>query len=367
MAYLRKRGNKWYYSIEVGNGKKRKRIERPGGRTKKEAQKAMAEAIAQINADGDFFEAPRLTVDECFQEYLDDLRRRVRETTAYGYKSIYKIYISPVIGGRRLSTIRPKALQDILNATERSKSTLNGIYTVLRGLFSYAMFCEYIRTNPAQNIHMPKAQVPLKKVHAFTPEQMEILLQHFTLGYRPHFPMLISYHTGMRRGEIAALKWEDVDLDTRTIRIHATVARNFSGGQFYQPSTKSDAGIREIDIGAKLVQILKSCHKMQTADRLQYGQFWKDTGFVCTEPDGRPLSMIAFSEFNAFCREQFGAGYTFHSLRHTHATMLLEAGEDLEMVSKRLGHANISTTANVYSHILKKRRGQLRDLLDEIL
>ncbi|MDY4417091.1 tyrosine-type recombinase/integrase, partial [Selenomonas sp.] len=104
----------------------------------------------------------------------------------------------------------------------------------------------------------------------------------------------------------------------------------------------------------------------QATDQLRYGKFYRDCGRVCRRQDGTPIDINRIKHINKYLRS-IDERLCFHSLRHTHTTMLLEAGEDLELVSKRLGHASISTTAQVYSHILAKRQQAERDILDSIL
>lgn len=367
MAFLRKRGAKWYYTIEVGSGTQRKRVERVGGRTKKEAAQAYARALAELTTDGAFIEPTTMTVDEYFASWLDgEVDRTARANTARAYRSIYRTHIAPVIGGRRLRDIRPRTLQTLLNNETCARSTLSTICTVLKQGFAYAIFCDYLRTNPAQGIRVPKDAKAQEEVSVFTRQQLAALFARFPVGHDLYLPMMLAYHTGARAGEVLALKWEDVDLARHMLRIHATVVTDARGTRI-QPAPKSANSVREIVIGEKLHKILKAARAQQAAARLQYGEYWQETGLVCTQSDGRIMGTDKIRYFNMYCRDTFGPGLTFHSLRHTHATMLLEAGEDLELVSKRLGHGSIATTARVYSHILDKRRGQMRATLDQIL
>lgn len=105
--------------------------------------------------------------------------------------------------------------------------------------------------------------------------------------------------------------------------------------------------------------------RLQAERKLAAGKFYRDSGYVCTNGIGKNLTASRMRYFNQVCRKKFGAG-SFHTLRHTHATMLLESGVELELVSKRLGHANINTTAGIYSHITKRRSDALRSALDTV-
>lgn len=107
--------------------------------------------------------------------------------------------------------------------------------------------------------------------------------------------------------------------------------------------------------------------KLHSIRPQMFQQLLNDVKNICHTKQGRMLTPDAMRYFNQWCGETFGAGYAFHSMRHTHATLLLEAGEDLELVSKRLGHGSINTTAQTYSHVLDARKQKTRSLLDQVL
>ncbi|MBQ7478439.1 MAG: tyrosine-type recombinase/integrase, partial [Selenomonadaceae bacterium] len=128
----------------------------------------------------------------------------------------------------------------------------------------------------------------------------------------------------------------------------------------------SESSIRDIPIGKKFCKILRAEKLRQAARRLEYGKYYKGSNLVCSWPDGSMMVPSDFRYFGQYCKKTFGSG-SFHSLRHTHATMLLESGLDLELVSKRLGHSSIVTTARTYSHVLDKRKEKTRLFLDTAL
>ena len=222
-----------------------------------------------------------------------------------------------------------------------------------------------IKSNPAIAIRVPNYIEAPKEISVFTPAQVETLLKEYPPGHRFYMAIVLSYHTGMRLGECLALKWEDVDLEAHSLFVRHTVIGEKDDPKFQEiPKTRSS--IREIPFGKKLYKILKGERARQAARRLEYGEHYNNKGVVCCWPDGSMMIPQDFQQFNYFCKHSFGAG-SFHGLRHTHATMLLEAGEDLELVSKRLGHSNIGTTSKTYSHVLDKRKAKTVALLDEIL
>ena len=368
MAYFRKRGNKWYFTIEIGEGGQRKRKEMAGGKTKAEAQAAYARAMVDLSINGEYIEPTRKTLDQFAQEWLAEHSKSVKSNTIKSYSSIYRTHISPALGERQLRSIRPKTLQGLLNDKKLeglAESTVSSIMAVLKKMFVYASdFCEYIPKNPAQNIKMPNYISAPKVVQTFSAEQIQIIFTNFPQGHQFYLPLAISYHTGARFGECCALTWQDVDFDKMELSVNKTVIQ--SGGELIvQDTPKTSHGFRVIPIGRKLIDILKREKRRQAISKLA-GNGPNDNCIIHAKRGGI-MGPNGIHFFNHCCKEWFGSGYSFHSMRHTHATMLLEAGEDLELVSKRLGHGSMATTARVYSHVLDGRKELSRHYLDNAL
>lgn len=362
MSYLRKRGKKWYYTIEIGTGTDRRRIERAGGRTKAEAQAAFAAALAQYSTTGSVRTAAKITYRELAGEWESTSLKASRPMTRRNYDSTLRNHILPAFGERLLPSIRPRDLQSFLNQKAEVSSTavLGIIRAVLKRTFDYAVFAEYLTDTPMRGVKTPEGK-PLGERRTFTPEEFHQLTDYLQCQ-RPELllPVLIAYHTGARCGEILALTWDDLDTAARTLTINKTLLQDGT----LEDRTKTKSGTRTITIGAALLRILKAARAQQAQDRLRYGRYYRDCGRICRRIDGSTLTQPYVRTVNKYCRDHFAPGLCFHSLRHTHATMLLEAGEDLELVSKRLGHAAISTTAKVYSHILETRQNAEREIID---
>ena len=137
-------------------------------------------------------------------------------------------------------------------------------------------------------------------------------------------------------------------------------------GWIIQDLPKSQTSCRTIPFGHELYTRLRSLRNEQTKNQFQFGTYYQRNHFVCTWPSGEPLNPDDFRYFNQWTKKNFGHG-SFHTLRHTYATMLLEHGAELELVSKALGHSSLNTTAQVYSHVLEKRKTQLVSIMDEAL
>ena len=370
MPYCRKRGKKWYYTIEIGEGSARKKKEVPGGRTKAEAEKAYAVAMAKLQEEGFYTEPSKITVDEFFTEWLaNDVAVNTHINTHKSYSSIYRNHIKPTLGGHQLRLIRPKTLQNLLNdkkAEGLAESTLGSLRTIFKRAFVYACdICEYIPRNPAQNIRVPNVIKEKKVVLTFTPQQIDFLFQKFPPGHQFFLPMAISYHTGARVSECLAFTWADCNLEDKELTVTKTVvvADHFP---IIQPVPKSSCSNRTLPFSDTLARILKTEKAKQAAARLRYGKYYHNNDLICCREDGSLMGPDDMRYFNMVAKGM-ADGLSFHSLRHTHATMLLENGEDLELVSKRLGHSSVELTARTYSHVLEKRKAQTIKRLNEIL
>ena len=368
MAYIRKRGKSWYYTLETTdeNGK-RKRLVRVGGKTRDECERAYRLAMAEKDRTGRIHDARKIILSDFLDQWTKEVaEKNFRENTVRTYKACIENHIKKDIGAKSLGDLTPLMIQAYINGKmdKYSRSTVNLILHVLKRSLTYAVsICDLLAVNPAQLVQLPKKQAPKEKTHVFSEAELKIIFRRFPADHQCGLPVLLAYHTGMRLGECLALSWRDVDMKEGMLHVHATLV-----GDTVQPMPKTSASVRDIPFGAKLHSILKAAHRRQSQNRLRYGPAYTQTenDSVCVWTDGRQVDSDAMRYFGKFCRETFGAG-SFHSIRHTHATMLLEAGEELELVSKRLGHASMNTTSAIYSHVLDKRIKKTVALLDQIL
>jgi integrase len=372
MPYFRKRGEKWYYTIEVeSEDGSRKRVERSGGRTKPEAQKAYRDAIRGLNRFGEYFEPKEITVDQYFDEWFHDyVEVNLKQNSIDNYRGIISNHIKPALGVMKLYKIKSLTLQRFINEKKESYSegTLHSIVSVVKKAFADAVHpYDYLDVNPAEYIKVPKYDVPKEKAIAFTTEQIKIIFDKFPLGHNFYMPIRISYYTGMRLGECLALDKSNVMLNDRIIAVKNTLydrAGRKSARVSETPKTASSD--RELPFVDELYKAFKAHYAWQAVNALHFGRYYQKNNFVCTREDGSQIVSDDMRYFNMWCKKTFGCA-SFHSLRHTHATRLLENGLDLDYVSKRLGHSNITTTSNTYSHITEKRNKQAISIMDTAL
>ena len=372
MSYFRKRGEKWYYTIEVEREDgTRKRVERPGGRTKPEAQQAYREAMRGLSRFGEYFEPKEVTVEQFFDEWFHDyVEVNLKQNTIDNYGGIIRNHIKPALGSMKLYKVKSLTLQRFINEKKESYSegTLHSIISVVKKAFADAVHpYDYLDTNPAEYIKVPKYDVPKTKAIPFTDEQIQTIFDAFPLGHNFYMPIRLSYYTGMRLGECLALDKSRVLLNDRIVLVKNTLYDKAGRKTARVSETpKTDSSDRELPFVDELQKVFRSQYAWQAANALRFGRYYQKNNFVCTREDGSQIISDDMRYFNMWCKKTFG-GASFHSLRHTHATRLLESGLDLDYVSKRLGHSTIATTSNTYSHITEKRNEQAIDIMNKAL
>ena len=174
--------------------------------------------------------------------------------------------------------------------------------------------------------------------------------------------------TGLRLGELAALRWADIDLQARRLRVMRTAYYTGAAGVVYQPP-KTPRSRRAVDLSAETAEVLADHRRRQVEQRLAAGPAWADQDIVFADPDGSPRPPYRISQ--AFAQAVKAAGIEgrvrFHDLRHLSATLFLEQGVHARIVAERLGHAQTATTMDTYSHVTPTMQRQASELLDPLL
>lgn len=385
---IRKKGDRYYYSFEMASeGGKRKRIERAGGRTKAEAQKALRDALAEYEKIGQVFQPSKMS----FSDYLDFwvenyVLINCRHNTQKVYGQIINLHIKPNIGRFKLSSLTPAILQNFINSKYQegySLTTIRMMKTLLYSTLKYAIFpCQYIKENPVQYIKIPKKKeeqaTNLMKDKVISKEQFEKIIENLDPCY--HLVYLIAYYTGCREGEILALTWNDINFKTQEISIDKTMIK--IGNTFYLGDPKTKSSKRKIKIGNLLINILKKWKIEQMENKLHYGQHYENyyekaiTREITEEKEGKPLFFICTKTNGKFIKVEnlqhsvkkikkaLGTSFTFHHLRHTFATRLIESGVNPKVVQAILGHKDIKMTLQIYTQVTDKMKAQAIEVLE---
>jgi len=400
-GHVRKRGTKWYYSFEASNvDGKRKRIERVGGRTKKEAEAALRVALQEYNNAGLHFEPTEISVSDYLDYWFKNyVKVNCKYNTQSGYEIIIRNHIKPTFGIYKLKSLTPAMLQEFVNSkylTGISKNHLTNIITVLSGSLKYAVHpCKFIKESPMAYVKYPKYEHSKTEINhkVITNDEFKTIIERFPLGTTYYIPIMIGYYTGCRIGEVMALTWDDIDLDKGTIDIIKIVYKRKSN--WYFGSTKTESSVRKIKIGKTLIDALRQQRKWQMENRLKYGQHYiqqyeaeemngkeslrricslplsikpgvmEQLQMVCTKEDGSMVTPDTFKYASRVIHYSLGILFNFHSLRHTHATTLIENGANIKDVQSRLGHSKIETTLDTYTHATEKMAEQSVDIFEK--
>lgn len=304
----------------------------------------------------------KAATQKCKVTTLDNYRYILRTITPHiGYiklkdlrpdhlNRLYMAFLSGEITGRKL---QPKTLQN----------THGFISTVLEEAYR-----EGIVVNNAAHRATPPKIVP-KAPESLEVEQLQVLFE--TLKQEPirwQAPVLLLINTGMRRGELLGLKWDKVDLDAGTIEISNNLVRIRETHELREDTPKTKMSNRIIRIPSDMVAFLRQYKAWQNEEqRLRFGEYFNDQGFVFTQDNGNPVHPETLSDYFGKLSKKSGVHVYAHLLRHTQASILIAKGMPINSVSKRLGHSQVSTTMNIYAHALKNADEDNVKVLEQVL
>jgi integrase len=349
----------WAIVIDVRDpqtGKRRRKWHSFRG-TKREAQVKKAELIAALS-QGSYVERSKVTVAEFVRARIDqwEAAGEISVRTAERQRVLLMYQIAPHLGTKVLRKLRPLDIEAWHTALRNSvsASTIGHAHRLLGKALRDALKNDLVLRNVCREQSAPKVesveQVIVRDVPALVTK-----LQ----GWRYGTVAMVALFTGLRLGEVLALRWSNVDLDRKVLRVVATLEETKTFGIRFKPP-KTKAGKREVTLPDILVEALREHRKAQLELRLQLGLGkMPDDALFFARIDGGPLSMVNISSQWAKFATKIGMGeITFHALRHTHASHLIAVGVDVATVSKRLGHATPAITLSVYTHMFKQDDGK---------
>ncbi len=358
LACKRKHGS-WYFAAEVRDALGRRRQVRRGGfPTQADAQAALVEFAQAANAGG-WTDDRSQTVDEYLRDWLSSkVANGLRATTERSYRMHIDRYISPAIGGVRLRDVRPPHVERVLRLAATPKvtgktpgpATIRRIHATMRSAFASAKRQRYLPYNPAVDIELPKSARP--RVQPWEPEELGRFLDH---GARDPLSALfeVAAFTGLRRGELLGLQWEDVDVERSRLTVRRQIVQ--LGHETRVGPVKTSSGQdRVVDLDAATVAAVLAHRLRQEQQRTVMGAGWVECGHVFTRDDGSTLDPHWVTKrFRELCVEAGVRPIRLHDLRHGQASLMLAAGVPMAVVSKRLGHSSLAITSDTYSHLLE--------------
>jgi len=357
-GHLYKRGSSWTVVYDEGADGRRRQRSKGGFATRRAAQTFLTNTLSRLAA-GSYAAPTKTTVAEFLSNaWLPSIRSSVREGTFESYRRNVRVHIIPQLGDVPLQQLAAPRLNsfygDLLAGAHRqalSPRTVRYIHTILRRALQAAVRWGLVTRNVADlaDPPSPKAAMP-KPTKTWTADELGRFLAAVR-GDRLYPLWLALASTGMRRGEALGGYWADLDLDAGRWQVRHTLVA--IGHELRDSTPKTDHGRRSVALDAGTVRVLRAWRKRQLEERLAWGPAWTDSGRVFTREDGTDLHPERASErFNRLVRASDVPRLTIHGLRHSHATLALQAGIHPKVVQERLGHSSVAFTLDRYSHAI---------------
>jgi integrase len=364
----------YYFVVDVApRGETRRQLKRRFP-TYREARAELTKTLGELGT-GTYVEPSRLTLAQWVEQWAPILRSRVRPSTAASYERNLRLHAVPSLGGRQLQSLKPADLTalyarlrtdgraDHARGVGLSIRSVAYLHTIVGRCLEDAVDGGLLQSNPARKAKPPKAAAEVGTREPVRTWPREILAAFLAANraHRHHPVWLLLATTGLRRGEALGLAWSAVDLEAGRLQVTRTLVDADAGVPVWsEPKTRR--GRRQIALDPATVAALKAVRVAQAADRLAVGPGYVDHDLVFALPDGRPLHPERFSRsFTELVARQGLPAIRVHDLRHTWATLALEAGIHPKVVSERLGHSTVSITLDIYSHVTPAMQADAAD------
>ena len=404
-----KRGNSWQYRFEAASiGGKRKQISKSGFRTKKEAERAGTKALAEYNETATIVTPSEMSVADLFDSWLENyVKVNLSESCVKNYGSAIKNHLKPTVGKYKVRSITTEILQNVVNRLYTEKnlaySSMMIINAILKGVFNYARkTLKIILYSPAEDVMVPKLGPRDKRLRIHSIHEIERVLTYLMDKPHKYYAALIAYYTGMRISEVYALTWDDIDFEEGTIRVNKSLMkvsgplpedekrkgfRSSTKPVWFFGPCKSESSYRTIAVGDRLLDELAEYRAEQEEHEKEYGESYKRYYIEDEEASSRrkasriiqlrdgenpaghrmikPVFVMKDGTFNGTnmwgtenqrIEKSLGIEFSFHDLRHTHATLLIQNGASIKDIQTRLGHESAQTTLDLYTESTEKMR-----------
>jgi integrase len=363
----------WAIVLEIRDAEsgKRKRKWHSFKGTKREAQIERSRLIAEL-AGGNYVETTRLTVSDFLERWIEHMQGQVSPRSHERYAELCRKNIMPLLGGLMLTKLQPahisQAYAKALTSGRRdgkgglSARTVTHLHRVLREALQQALRWQLLARNPADAVKPPK--VSRKTMQTYDMAQTAELLETLR-GERLFVPVILAVLCGLRRGEIAAIRWGQIDLAKAQLSVSRSAEQTRAGVRYKEPKSGRS---RTVALSQTVVEELRAHRVSQAQELLRLGVRVTDETFVCARKDGNPLQPDSFThDWDRKIAKTTLPRLRFHDLRHAHATHLLSSGVHPKVASERLGHSKIGITLDLYSHVLPNMQSDAAAIVDGAL
>jgi integrase len=307
------------------------------------------------------------TLGQLYSEWMKNhCEANLQDRSIQYYKDLWENHIK-IYSKAKIKLFSAKMVYEILNNVKAGQRTKQGVYIMLNAMFNKAIQWEYMQINPCSRVDRPKYEAEEKKV--YDENELEPILT--AVNTQPLKYQAIFYFAvlcGIRRSEIVGLKWTDIDFKNNifTIKRAATATK---GKGTYEKPTKSKKSNRKLKLPEILTPILKSIRTEQLKDVVKLQELWHNEGWIFTKWNGEIMCVTTPTQWwIKFLKSNPALPKTnFHSLRHTLASLLIKKGVDVATLSNILGHAQKSTTMNIYAHDYESSKNEALTLAENTI
>lgn len=354
-----------YLGIDPTTGKER-RTTRRGFKTIKEAKQSERNLLLDVEENGLCNVSEKQTFEAVARLWLESYKTTVKATTYQNTKNYLGILIKDYFKGVLIENLTVLTLQKITIDLSKRYSDYTIHLSAINRVLKYAVLLDIIKTNPLDKVIRPKTKEKQEKKKALTKEE---LTKFLTLAKQYASPVLFVAwwtlaYTGLRRGELLALEWSDIDFESRTLRVDRTLVR--ISGQLATQTPKTKKSRRVVTLDPHTIGILKDWRLKQKKILFKNGAGKSELVFS-NSSGGYLMESRLRDELRKFLKRYGLPIISVHGLRHTHASILFEAGIEAKQIADRLGHSRIQTTLDMYTHINDNQRYVVADRLLDFL
>lgn len=368
---IQDRGNGSYLlTYHIGYDSKGKRIRKTRtviAKNKTEAEKLLAAFITEIEI-GEYVAPSYIKFADYVKIWRKDAIKKVSPKTIETYDYVLNGRILPALSHFKLEEISHVHINDFIESLDKlATATIQKHYNVLSSIFKLAVRNETIKKNPMEKVDKPSVTYKAGEVYNSTELKELYHLLNNEDNKQQALMIKLALTTGMRKGEILALQWDNVNFSDNTIYVRQSLSyTKYNGYKLKEPKTKGSN--RKIAPPKKIMEELKKHKFIKSIDRMEAKELWEEGKyfFVFSSDLGKPFFPdVPNKWWNRFLKRTNFKKIRFHDLRHTAATDLINRGANIHSISKRLGHANITTTMNIYGHYLEEADQKIADMLNE--
>ena len=365
----RKRGaDSWRLEVTIGTdaqGKPRRYSKTVHCKSEAEADRELAKFYAACSEGKIRKQSSMLMNDLCDAYYSEYAQRFLKTSTLRGIRTSIN-RIKKDMGTRKCAKLTRHDVQKWINelSDQVSPKTVRNYYSALRQIMAYAVDMDILDDTPCKNIKLPK-RAPREVTYLYINDVKRLLdeldkLDDLTLKTA----ILVLLFGGLRKGEVLGLNWKDVDFETNQIHVHRTRMIAPKKG-VYEDTPKTASSVRYVTLPREVMSALKRLQIYQKKNQLELGYIGSDA--VLQGSTGEPLyPQVLQRKFTRFIDRSGLPKITLHGLRHTHASMLAHMNTDKMQISERLGHSELSTTLNIYTHLFENADKKIAEDLQSI-